>query len=201
MELPTANPVTPPSPAPIAAPAPGAPTAAPIIAPTAAPMPAPPIVPFSRVESGVPEHPATKNSAATAIAAVTIVLLRPACVISLLFGLSLFGLALALHLLKLLTLIFDFLLLRLNLALGLSIRVFIVLHLIADHVSANSSDASADRRAREQITDRRTNDRAGGGADTCADESTLLSRREWLSRTRGDDQDCNRHEKALDYRR
>jgi hypothetical protein len=84
-------------------------------------------------------------------------------------------------LLKLLTLIFDFLLLRVNLGLGLSIRVFIVLHLVTHYVSANSADACADSGARERSTDCRANDRASGGTQTCADKSTLLSRREWLS--------------------
>ena len=45
-------------------------------APVAAPIPAPPKVPFSRVESGSPEHPATRNSAARANAPVTIACLR-----------------------------------------------------------------------------------------------------------------------------
>jgi len=129
-----------------------------------------------RIESGEPEHPATKSSAVTAIPAVTILLLRLIGVIHLLFRL-----ALALHLLKLLTLIFDFLLLRVNLGLGLSICVFVVLHLVTNHVSANASDTRADGRARKRSTYCRTDDRASCSTETCADESTLLSRREWLS--------------------
>jgi len=93
----------------------------------------------------------------------------------------LLGLVLALHLLKLLTLIFDFLLLRVNLGLGLSICVFVVLHLVTHYVSANASDTRADSRARKRSTYCRTDDRASCSTETCADESTLLSRREWLS--------------------
>src|SRR5581483_7594442 len=76
ISLPTAKPVTPPSAPPMAAPAPGAPTAAPIIAPVAAPKPPPKSVPFSRVDSGCPEHPANNSAPAAASKIVTTVPLR-----------------------------------------------------------------------------------------------------------------------------
>jgi hypothetical protein len=114
---------------------------------------------------------------------------------------SLFGLVLTLHLLKLLPLIFDFLLLRLDLALGLSLLIFIVLHLVTHYVSAEPADTCADSRARKRSAYCRTDYRAGRGPDTCSDKSTLLSRREWLSRACGDCHNCDRYDQALNYRR
>src|SRR5262249_33119749 len=66
----TTKPVPAPSVPPIAAPAPGAPTAAPMMAPVPAPNAPPPRVPFSRVESGSPEHALTSSNAAAANIAV-----------------------------------------------------------------------------------------------------------------------------------
>src|SRR5207244_4333311 len=65
---PPAAPIAPP----MAAPAPGAPTALPTIAPVPAPSTPPTSVPFSRVDSGCPEHPETRNSTASATPAIAV---------------------------------------------------------------------------------------------------------------------------------
>src|SRR5208283_5256882 len=180
---------------PIAAPASGAPTAAPMIAPVAAPMPAPPRVPSSRVESGVPEHPATRQSAAranepVAMACLRIVVLRP-----------LFGFTLILQLLNLLLLVLDLLLLRSNLRLSLSVGVFLILHLVADRVPAKRADAAADCGTRQRVTDSGAYDRAGCGSHAGADERAFLTCRERLSRASHDHHERNRHEQTFNQRR
>src|SRR5271166_6760 len=180
---------------PIAAPASGAPTAAPMIAPVAAPMPAPPRVPSSRVESGSPEHPATRKSAASANEAVIIACLRIA------FLCPLFGFALTLQLLNLLLLILDLPLLRSNLRLSLSVGVLLILHLVADRVSAQCADAAADRGARQRVTDSGADNRARRGSHARADERALLTGRERLSRASHGRHDRNRHEQTLNQRR
>src|SRR5208283_1158210 len=95
----------------------------------------------------------------------------------------LFGLALALQLLNLLLLTLERLLLRLNLRLSLSVGVFLILHLVADGVSAKRADAAADCRACQRVAHRGAYNRAGCGSESRADEGALLTCRERLSRT------------------
>src|SRR5882757_3350823 len=101
-----------------------------MIAPVAAPIPAPPSVPFSRVESGVPEHPAITNKAATASDIVTILCL------TVIADSGLLGLLLRFELLNLLLLILDLMLLRIDLRLSLRAGLFAILHRVADHITA-----------------------------------------------------------------
>src|SRR5271169_2974466 len=110
-------------PAPIAAPAPGCPTAAPIIAPPPAPRAAPPRVPFSRVESGSPLHPARMSVPASARHANRLLFLRIREPPSYSTKGFLFGFLLRFKLLNLLPLLFEFLLLLLDPRLGLLIGV------------------------------------------------------------------------------
>jgi len=128
---------------PIAAPASGCPTAAPTIAPAPAPSAVPPRVPFSRVESGCPEHPATTSAPANAILAITPDFLRIKRISFItpiaIRNLGLFGFLLPLHLLNLLPLLFNFLLLLLHLSLGLLVRGFLILHRVADRESSQSA--------------------------------------------------------------
>ena len=63
----------------------------------------------------------------------------------------LLGFRLRLELLNLLALIFDFLLLRLHLRLGLRVGIFLVLHRIANYVACTAAHNTADRGARERM--------------------------------------------------
>src|SRR5271154_4725498 len=165
-----------------------------MIAPVAAPIPAPPNVPSSRVDIGSPEHPATRKSAASASAPVTIACLR------MVVARLLFGFAVTLQLLNLLLLILNLPLLIVDLRLSLSLLILPILHLVADCVSAQCADTAADCRARERVADRRADNRARCRADAGSDEGAFLTSREGLSRASHRHHERNRHEQAFDQR-
>src|SRR5882762_6586982 len=139
-------------------------------APPPAPIAVPPRVPFSRVESGCPEHPATTSAPANAILAITPDFLRIKRISFItpiaIRNLGLFGFLLPLHLLNLLPLLFDFLLLLLNLSLGLLIRGFLILHRVADCESSHSAESRANRGSRAGCADQRTDNRSGRSTNT-----------------------------------
>src|ERR1700735_2372771 len=164
-----------------------------MIAPWAAPIPAPPNVPSSRVDIGSPEHPATRKSAASANAPVTIECLR-------MVVRRLLSFAVALQLLNLLLLIFNLPLLIVDLRLSLSLLILPVLHLVADCVSSQRADTAADCRARQRVAYRSADDRAGRRADAGADEGALLTSREGLSRASHRHHERNRHKQAFNQR-
>jgi hypothetical protein len=87
-------------------------------------------------------------------------------------GQQLFGVLVLLHLLDLAALLFDFLLLLLNLALRLGVGILVVLHLIADYEAGACSEATTDRRPRQRMAhsgaDNRTGTRAQHASDSCA---------------------------------
>ena len=93
---------------------------------------------------------------------------------------ELFGFLLTLHLLNLLTLLFQFLLLLLELCLSLLVGVLIVLHRVTDYIASATAQNTADRRARARRADGGTDDRAGCRADTRTAYSALLTGRQWL---------------------
>src|SRR5208282_3397536 len=113
---------------------------------------------------------------------------------------QLFGFALTLQLLNLLLLALDLLLLTLNLRLSLSVGGFLILHLVADRVSAQCADTAADCRARQRVANCSADDRTGRGSDTRSDKRALLTCREGLPRASHDCHDRNRHEQTFDYR-
>src|SRR5260370_2095839 len=118
-------------------------------APPPAPSAVPPRVPFSRVESGCPEHPAITRLPANARLAITPNRLRiresPSFFQLTIRNQGLFGFLLPLHLLAFLPLLFDFLLLLLNLSLGLLVGGLLILHRIADRKSGHTTQPPANR--------------------------------------------------------
>src|ERR1700731_2245228 len=165
-----------------------------MMAPVAAPIPAPPKVPFSRVDSGSPEHPATRKSAARAKAPVTIACLRMV-VLPLLFSF-----ARTLQLLNLSLLRLELSLLRADLRLGLSILIFPILHLVADRVSAQRTDTASNSRTCQRITHSSTDNRTGCRSDAGTDERALLTGRQRLSRASHGHRNRHRHEQTFDNR-
>jgi hypothetical protein len=91
-------------------------------------------------------------------------------------------------------------LLRRNLCLRLRILVLAILHLIADRVSAQRADTTADCRTRQRVADRGADYRAGCRSDTGPDERAFLTGRERFSRASYDRHYRHRHEETLDYR-
>src|SRR5208282_2751409 len=89
---------------------------------------------------------------------------------------ALFGFLLPLQLLNLLTLLFQLLLLLLDLRLGLLVGVLIVLHRITDCEAARSSHGRADSSACERCADGGADDRASGRADARTAQGALFTR-------------------------
>src|SRR5579885_372719 len=150
-----------------------------MIAPAAPPNPAPPRVPFSRVESGCPEHPTRRIAAAAAPMGNAVVLSRISGLLNSIDeeaadSLRSLGLAGLLEALDLLTLLLDLLLLLFNLSLGLLLLVFLVLESVADRIAANTSDRTADGGTGAGSADGSPDDRAGRGADPCAPKGPLF---------------------------
>jgi hypothetical protein len=79
----------------------------------------------------------------------------------------LFSLVLLAKLLNLHALLLDFLLLLLDLSLGLLIGGFLVLHRVADCVTGYSAHCAADRSARTWMANRGANNSARASADAC----------------------------------
>ena len=77
---------------------------------------------------------------------------------------GLFSLVLLAKLLYLHTLLLDFLLLLLDLSLGLLIGSFLVLHRVPDRVTGYSAQSAADRSARSWMADRGANNGARASA-------------------------------------
>src|SRR6266851_5231737 len=183
----------------MAAPAAGWPTAAPIIAPVPAPSTPPPSVPSSRVDNGWPLHPARAKAAANTNATVANMPLfgYPLYFIDLssfshdysaraiTHRLRLLSLLLLLELLDLLTLLLELLLLLLDLALGLRLRVFVVLHRIAYREATHAADCTADSRARAGSAHRGTDNRAGRRTQSATYKRALLTSRQRLPRAAG----------------
>jgi hypothetical protein len=96
---------------------------------------------------------------------------------------TVFSLILLAKLLNLRALLLDLLLLLLNLSLGLLIRSFLVLHRVANRVTAYSAQSGADRGARTRMTDRSANNRASAGPKACTTQSALFTCGKWLPGT------------------
>src|SRR5579885_225431 len=173
-----------------------------MIATAPAPSTPPPSVPFSRVDSGWPLHPASAKAAISAIAAagakalfeIAPCLIRPrmenASSIRPRRALLRF-----LLLLQLLDLLFEFLLLLLNLALRLRLLSLVVLHRVTDGETADAAECAADCRARSGCADRSADNRASCRADAAAEECSLFTGRQWLPGASSHDQDRgHRHE-------
>jgi hypothetical protein len=64
-------------------------------------------------------------------------------------------------------LLLDFLLLLLDLSLGLLIGSFLVLHRVPDRITGYSAQSGADRSARTRMADCGANNGASSGAEAC----------------------------------
>jgi hypothetical protein len=93
----------------------------------------------------------------------------------------LFGLLLLLHLFELTTLALDFLLLLLDLALGLLLLVFLVLHRVANRVTPYGAEPATDRRAGAWMPDGSTDYGSGTGSQEAPSESSLFPRAKRLT--------------------
>jgi len=93
----------------------------------------------------------------------------------------LFGLLLLLHLFQFTTLALDFLLLLLDLALGLLLLVFLVLHRVANRVTTNRAEPAPDRRPGAWMPDRGTDYGAGAGSQEAPSKSSLFPRAKRLT--------------------
>jgi hypothetical protein len=96
---------------------------------------------------------------------------------------QLFGVLLALHTFYLTALHFDFALLLLQLALGLVVLNFLVLHFVADRIAADAANATTDQRARSRMADSRADYRSGAGAKQGTTARPHLTICQRLSRT------------------
>ena len=79
----------------------------------------------------------------------------------------LFRLVLLAKLLNLHALLLDFLLLLLDLSLGLLVRRLLVLHRVPDRVTGYSADSCADRSARTWMADRSADNGARASTEAC----------------------------------
>jgi hypothetical protein len=77
--------------------------------------------------------------------------------------------------LDLLPLLFELLLLLLNLVLRLLLLDLVILHRVADRKTADSAERSADCGAGARRADRSSDNRTGGSAQSAAQECSLLS--------------------------
>jgi hypothetical protein len=93
---------------------------------------------------------------------------------------QLLGFLLLSHLLYLAALIFNFLLLLLELTLGLLGLDFLVLHLVSDNIAATSTKSTADSRPRSRMADRGPDYRASTCAEQSTDTSTFFPFTKWL---------------------
>jgi hypothetical protein len=96
---------------------------------------------------------------------------------------DLLGLLFLFHLLYLSALVFDLLLLLLQLALRLLSLDLLVLHFIANHVSAGCAQSATNCGARARMTDRGTDYCASASAQESADAGTFFALAERLPRT------------------
>ena len=94
---------------------------------------------------------------------------------------SLFGLRFSLHLLNLALLSFEFSLLRFELMLSLIMGDFLILHMIANHVTAHAAERATDRRSGSWISNCGTDDGACDGSNAKAAKRPFLACCEWLS--------------------
>ncbi len=97
----------------------------------------------------------------------------------------LFGLLLLLHLLQFAALTFDLLLLLFHLALRLLLLDFLVLHRVANCVSAHCAHRTADRGSRAGIADGGADYGAGSRAEYAAAQGSLLAGAERLPAASG----------------
>jgi len=107
---------------------------------------------------------------------------------------KLFGLLLLFHFFKFAALTFDLLLLLLDLTLGLLLLVFLVLHLVANRITAHRAHRTADRRSGARMADGRTDYGAGSGTQYTAAQSSLLTSAERLPAA--SDQNYRQHQRA-----
>jgi hypothetical protein len=94
----------------------------------------------------------------------------------------LLGFRLRPELLDLLALILDFLLLRLDLSLGLRVGVLRILQRIADYVAGTTAQSTADQRARERMAYGGTDNRTASSTYRRTAESAFFTSRERLPR-------------------
>jgi hypothetical protein len=92
------------------------------------------------------------------------------------------GFLLLSHLFDFAPLVFNFLLLLLQLALSLLVLYLPILHLIANHVSATSAEGAANCRSCAGVADRGADDCAGAGAKKGAYACTFLALAQGLPR-------------------
>jgi hypothetical protein len=107
----------------------------------------------------------------------------------------LFGFLLLSHLFYLTALILNFLLLLLELALGLLVRYFLILHFVANHIAATGAEGSTNRRARTRMADCGADYCASAGTQQRAYTGSFFAFGERLPGASADQQDCRQSER------